>query len=246
MTALIWIVASGIAMSLIAFIGMLFFVIKKKNERKILNSLVAFAAGTLLGSAFFHMIPLALSQLEDSLVVFSFVVGGFVVFLGLEQFVHWHHSHNNTGSKVEPVTFLVLIADGLHNFIDGLTVGSVFLLDIRMGVAAWLAVAAHEIPQELGDFAILLRGGWLKKKALWFNFLSGITFLSGGIVVYFASGKFNINTDYIIPFGAGNFIYIGASDLIPQIKKGENMKQNIIHFIFLLTGLLILLLLSLF
>ncbi|MBE9489860.1 MAG: ZIP family metal transporter, partial [Bacteroidetes bacterium] len=188
--------------------------------------------------------PIAIKQIDNTHLVFLYVALGFITFLALEQFMHWRHCHRKLVDNKEPVTYLILIADGLHNFIGGLAVGGVFLVDIKLGFSTWIAAAAHEVPQELGDFAVLVKGGWKKRKALLFNIISGLTFLAGAMVAYFASTVLALSTDFLIPFGAGNFIYIGASDLIPQVNKEESIKGGIVHYISFLIGLMLLYLLS--
>jgi len=239
MNSFTWICVSGILMSLIALTGSIVLVLKENTINRIMLPLVALAAGSLIGGAFFHLIPEAVVQFADPLTVFALVAAGFAVFMALEQFMHWHHCHKKTERQEAPVTILILVADGLHNFIGGLSIGSVFLIDTRLGMTAWLAAAAHEVPQELGDFGVLVQGGWNRKKALLFNLLSGLTFLLGGLVVYFASTGFQLNTMYLVPFGAGNFLYIAASDLIPQINKGETLLKNLLHYAAFIAGLLL-------
>lgn len=147
------------------------------------------------------------------------LIAGFTLFLALEQFLHWHHCHRAVAECRQPLTYLILVGDGLHNFLGGLGVGGVFLLDVRLGIAAWLAAAAHEVPQELGDFAVLVHGRWKKGQALLFNMLSGMSFLL--VVDVTAPG----------PFAAGNFIYIGASDLVPEVNKHHRAGVNVVNFL---------------
>jgi len=132
-----------------------------------------------------------------------------------------------------------LVADGIHNFIGGLAIAGAFIVDIKVGIVTWLACAAHEIPQELGDFGILIHGGWEKKKALLFNFLSALTIVVGGVVAYFISTRMDVT--FLLPFAAGNFIYIAASDLIPEVKHETNIKNNLIHFVAFIVGILLIL-----
>jgi zinc and cadmium transporter len=155
------------------------------------------------------------------------VLLGFTVFLGLEQLLHWHHCRRAAAECKKPLTYLILIGDGLHNFIGGLAIAGTFLINIRLGITAWLAAAAHEIPQELGDFAVLINGGWSKRGALVCNVASALTFLLGGIVAYAAS--FTVRVDFLVPFAAGNFLYIGASDLIPEVNRHVDMTVNLTH-----------------
>lgn len=235
MTTFACIIAASIAMNLIALVGSVTLVLKPSTLDRLLMPLVAFAAGSLIGGALFHMIPAAVQQMGNSTAVYMWIIGGFLLFLALEQFLNWHHSHQPLADQREPLTHLILIADALHNFIGGLFVAASFLIDLRLGLTAWLAAAAHEVPQELGDFAVLVHGGWTKAGALFFNFLSGATFLLGGLAADFISEK--IDVAFLVPFAAGNFLYIGAADLIPEIKKGNDLRTNLRHFVALTTGL---------
>jgi zinc and cadmium transporter len=167
-------------------------------------------------------------------VTLFWVLAGFIVFFALEQFVHWHHCHRAANSCKQPLTYLILVGDGLHNFLGGLAVASTFLVDIRLGIATWLAAAAHEVPQELGDFAVLVHGGWTARNALLFNVLSALTFLVGGLVTYFAAAR--IDVSFLLPFAAGNFLYIGASDLVPEVNKHDSFAVNAVHFAAFVTG----------
>jgi len=235
MSVLQWIITSGLLMSAIAMVGSITLFLKPSTLDRLLLPLVAFAAGSLIGGAFFHMIPAALEEFDNAIVLFTWLVCGFCVFFALEQFLHWHHCHRSQSSCKQPLTYLILIGDGLHNFIGGMAIAGTFLIDIRLGIMAWLADAAHEIPQELGDFGVLIHGGWDKRRALVFNAISGLTFLLGGLVAYTLS--FNLNIAFLIPFAAGNFIYIGASDLVPEVNKHSSFKVNIINYIAFLIGI---------
>lgn len=241
MSTFAYIVLFGFAMSLIALVGSVTLVLNQSVVDKILLPLVAFAAGSLIGGALFHMIPASIHEMGNNISVYMWLAAGFVVFLALEQFLHWHHSHETEPASKEPLTYLILVADGLHNLIGGFFVGASFLIDIRLGITAWLAAAAHEVPQELGDFAVLVHGGWSKRGALLYNFLSALAFPVGGVLVFAASKTFDV--DFLVPFAAGNFLYIGAADLIPEIKKGRNFSHNVVHFAAFVAGLVILLVL---
>jgi zinc and cadmium transporter len=240
MSALTWIVLGGVLMSVIAMVGGITLLMKPETLDRLLMPLVAFAAGSLIGGAFFHMIPAALAANIPPRDAGIAVAAGFTVFLLLEQMLHWHHHHKAKGDDKEPLTYLVLIGDGLHNFLGGLAIGGTFLIDVRLGITSWLAAAAHEVPQELGDFAVLVHGGWRKIQALCFNVLSGMTFLVGGLAAY--SLSFQMDVSWLIPFAAGNFLYIGASDLVPEINKSRDRKSAVIHLLSFLLGLAVLLL----
>jgi zinc and cadmium transporter len=234
MSALAWIVGSGVAMSIIAMVGSTTLLLSENMLQRILIPLVALAAGTLVGGALFHMIPASLDTIADQSTAWLLVLLGFTVFLVLEQILHWHHCHRAGRDCRKPLTYLILIGDGLHNFIGGLAIAGAFLIDIRLGITAWIAAAAHEVPQELGDFAVLIHGGWSKARALLFNFLSALTFLAGGLVTYIASST--IDVSYLIPLAAGNFLYIGAADLVPEIRGHKNPAANVVHVAMFIVG----------
>ena len=175
MSTLGWIVSSSLCMCLIALTGSVTLILKEQTLRKILLPLVAFAAGSLIGGAFLHMIPAGIAQFGGADAFFLWILAGFLTFFALEQLLHWHHCHRAATSCKQPLTYLILIGDALHNFIGGLAIAGTFLVDIRLGIMAWLAAAAHEVPQEPGDFSVLVHGGWEKKKALLFNMLPRVS-----------------------------------------------------------------------
>ena len=227
-------------MSVIALLGGFTLFLRDTTLQSITLPLVAFAAGSLLGGAFFYMIPAGIENLGNSVATFCWVVAGFTTFFALEQLLHWHHCHRADTECKKPLTYLILIGDGLHNFIGGLAIAGTFLVDIRLGIMAWLAAVAHEIPQELGDFGVLIHGGWGKYRALVFNVLSALTFLAGGLIAYGLS--FNFNIAFLVPFAAGNFIYIGATDLVPEVNKHDDLRKNILHFAAFSVGIVVILL----
>ncbi|HEX6057679.1 MAG TPA: ZIP family metal transporter, partial [Gemmatimonadaceae bacterium] len=142
------------------------------------------------------------------------------------------------GVERQPLTYLVLIGDALHNFLGGLAVAAAFIADVRLGIGAWLAAAAHEVPQELGDFGVLVHGGWSPARALLYNVLSASTFLVGGLAAYAASAR--VDLTFLLPFAAGNFIYIAASDLVPEVKHDHGVRDNAIHLAAMILGILLL------
>lgn len=217
MNELAWIVAGGVAMTAIALVGSITLFMRPPTLERLLLPLVGLAAGSLLGGALFHMLPEALARSEDAMGPWAWAAFGFTSFYALEQFLHGHHRHRDAAAGREPVTYLILVADGLHNFLGGLAVASAFLVDIRLGITTWLVAAAHEVPQELGDFGVLVHGGWSRGHALLANVLSGSTFLMGGLVAYAASRSFDVA--FLLPFAAGNFLYIAAADLVPETNR---------------------------
>ncbi len=238
MSTFLWILGSGLLMSAIALIGSATLLLKRESLARLTLPLVALAAGSLIGGALFHMIPASLAARRDSgLDVFAWTAAGFTVFFALEQFIHHHHCHHVTAECKQPLTYLILIGDGLHNFLGGLAVAGTFLLDIRLGITTWVAAAAHEVPQELGDFGALVHGGWAPRRALLANLLSGLMFPVGAMLTYTMALHLHINTDFLIAFGAGNFLYIGASDLVPEVNKARTVADNLKHFAAFAVGL---------
>ncbi|RZN63348.1 ZIP family metal transporter [Methanonatronarchaeum sp. AMET6-2] len=243
MQELFWILAATGIIALLAWIGILTLALREKTFVKLINLLVAFAAGTLIAAAFIHLIPEAFHDLgvgHGELEAPLIIIGGFLFFFILEQYLNWHHCHKAPSDHEKtPFSYMILIADGIHNFVDGILVGAAFLVDFSLGIVTAIGVAAHEIPQELGNFGILVYGGWEKIKALFVNFLAALLIVPGGIVAYL--GAEIIDPIYIIPFAAGGFIYIGAADLIPEIHDGESIKKSLLILLVFLLGIAVIL-----
>ncbi|HSK33362.1 MAG TPA: ZIP family metal transporter [Propionicimonas sp.] len=226
MPVLAWIVVSGLAMSALALVGSVAVVLPERHFRRLVLPLVALAAGALLGGAMFHMLPESVQVLGNELSVFVWVVAGIFSFHVLEQFLHWHHCHRPVGEH-RPLGYMILAADGLHNLIGGMAVGSAFIVDVRLGVVTWIVAAAHEVPQELGDFGILVHSGWSTRHALLYNLASALTFPLGGLLAYAVAGR--IEVAWLVPFAAGNFIYIAVADLLPEITSTPNPRDKMLH-----------------
>jgi len=220
-----WILGSSIAIALIAFVGVVTLALNDKLLDRILLLLVGLSAGAFMGGALLHLIPEAL-ELMPSTEVFLLVLFGFTVFLAMEKLLHWHHCHKGK-CKVHSFSYMILIGDAFHNFIDGLILAASFLTSFELGIATFFAVALHEIPQEIGDFGVLVYGGFSKAKALAFNFLSAITVVLGGIAGYLLFGMVDGFAAVLLPFTAGSFMYIAASGLIPEIKKESGVKKSV-------------------
>ncbi len=235
MTSLTWIILSTVVIALLALVGVVVLYIKKKLLDRILLYLVAYAAGALLGGAFFHLLPEALEQSDSSALFLSTVIG-FCLFLLLEKFLYWRHSHKKK-CPVHIFSYLNLIGDLLHNFVDGLVIAVTFIASIPLGISTAIAIALHEIPQEIGDFSILVYGGFSRRKALWLNFLVAITVIIGGIVGYLISNRVAGSLTFLLPVTAGGFIYIAAADLLPELRKETDLVRSVINFLVFILGL---------
>lgn len=199
--------------------------------------MVGFSAGGLIGGAFFHLLPESI-ECSKSINTFLFTIIGFVVFFILERYLFWRHCHEGK-CEIHMFTYLNLIGDGIHNFIDGLVMGASFLVDFKIGIATTAAIVLHEIPQELGDFGVLVYGGFSKYKALFYNFLSALTAVIGTVVGYYMSRRVDNMALFLLPFAAGGFIYIASCDLIPELHKQSDLKKANLSMLFFGLGILL-------
>ena len=229
------IVFSLIIISLLSFAGVFTLAFNKGFLRKILITLTSFAAGTLLAVAFFDLIPESVELLDERAYTFTLV--GIILFFVLERIIHWHHCHDEN-CDIHAEHYLNLVGDGIHNFLDGGIIAAAYLVDVSVGITTTLAVAAHELPQEIGDFSILVHGGFSEKKALFFNFLTALTAVLGGLATVYFSVFFSLLVPFLLALSAGGFIYIATADLLPAIAKEKNRKRMLIHSFAFLVGIL--------
>jgi zinc and cadmium transporter len=202
--------------------------------------LVSFASGALLGDVFFHIVPEIFSKDSFSYASSVFILLGVVLFFILEKFICWRHCHTTeVETKNHPLIFMNLIGDGIHNILDGALVSASYLIDMPLGIATTIAVIAHEIPQEIGDFSILIHSGLSKTKALVFNFLSAILSFVGAFLVLGISKSFFDVQNALIAITAGGFIYIAGSDLIPELKKHISAKSSALQLISMCCGMFV-------
>lgn len=237
MPNLLWSILAVIIISLLSFVGALSFFIKGKILQRILFYTVAFAAGSMIGASMFHLLPEALGQGLDPLQVFIFVVAGFLVFFILEKYLRWRHCHEDDCHTHEHLGWMNLVGDGLHNIIDGMIVFAAFAGGPALGIPVVLSIILHEVPQELSDFGVLLYSGFSKKKALLFNFISALFALLGVLLAYFFFGNNRFVEVFLLPVAAGGFLYIAASDLVPEIHKDRNLVRSIISLLLFVLAL---------
>jgi zinc and cadmium transporter len=235
MNNLIAILASVTAVSFIAFIGVLFIGLKEDKLKRLTTILVGFASGTLLGGAFLHLLPESLTPENDQMTVLWYVIIGIVSFFALEKFLYWRHCHEKE-CPTHTFVYLNLVGDGIHNFIDGMVIAATFMIGFELGFATTLAVIFHEVPQEIGDFGVLVYGGLNKKKALIYNFISAVTAILGALATYFLAYLRSIEA-LLVPFAAGGFIYIAATDLMPELHKKSHAGESIVQLFVILLGI---------
>ncbi len=255
--------------SLVSLVGIFMISLKETTLDKLLFILVAFATGTILATALFDLIPESLHHLEElnaggagivESLLFAIVILGFVIFFIMERFIYWFHGHAHEkddqlvcydtltegldnivdkGKKIKNFALLNLIGDGLHNFLDGIIMMVAFLSGIGNGIIVTLAVLFHELPQEIGDFGILLYGGFTKKRALLFNFASALVALLGGFLAFFLSAQVDLFNFFFLAFSGGGFLYLASTELMPELLKEKNLKRSIIQTLVFLCGVIL-------
>jgi zinc and cadmium transporter len=239
MNSLIYIIISTFAIAFIAFIGIFTLALKDKVLNKILLILVSLSAGALMGGALLHLLPEAIEEAEGTdFNVFLIVLIGFVIFFLIEKVLHWRHCHKGK-CDVHTFHYMNLIGDSIHNFIDGLIISASFIASIEIGLTTVIAIAAHEIPQEIGDFGVLIYGGLKKKKAIILNFTVALMIVLGGVIGYFVSSAIKQSVIFLLPFAAGGFIYIAATDLVPEIKKEIDLKKSMATIFVFICGIIL-------
>jgi zinc and cadmium transporter len=234
---LFWIIGFSVLGSVGAVAGAaLMLVFPEGIRRTLVSILVSYATGTLLGAAFLGMIPAGLEQ-APARAIMATVLAGMVLFFVLEKLVLWRHCHDSGCAVHGQAGPLILIGDAFHNFVDGMVIAAAFLTSIPLGITAAFAVIAHEIPQELGDFAILLEGGYGRRKAMVLNGLSSIATVPGAVAAYFCLGEVSAAVPYILALSAASFIYIATADLIPGLHRRATPAASLLQFLLLLAGI---------
>lgn len=244
----IWIYAilSVTLVSLFSLVGIFTLALNKGVLEKILRFMVSFAVGALFGDAFIHLIPEAYEELGIVPLVAFLVLAGLLLFLILEKVVRWRHCHIPTSVvHPHPVVFMNIIGDGMHNLIDGMIIGASYFVSVPIGITTTLAVILHEIPQEIGDFGILLHGGLNVKRALLVNFLSGVTAVIGAVIAMLAGVRVENFAVYVLPLTAGGFIYMAGSDLIPTLHQECEARISFMQVLCVLAGMAVMTLLLL-
>ncbi len=222
--------------SLVSIAGIFALGIKQERLQNILPYLVSFSAGALLGDVFMHILP-EIMQGEAALQNGSYVLVGIMLFFVLERVLLWHHSHSSHREEIHSVVYLTIIGDALHNFLDGVAIAAGFLVSIPVGIATATAVIFHEIPQEIGQFAILVHGGWSRTKALVYNFFSALTAIIGALLVLLFAQSFAEAPAVLLGLSAASFIYIAMADLIPELQKESRIGRFTLQLVWMTAGI---------
>ncbi len=230
---------SVLVISLISFIGLITLLLNREVLSKSIFVLVSLSVGALLGDVFIHIIPETYEEITNPTTVSFLIIVGILVFFVLEKVLHWHHhTMEHAEEHAHPVGKMILLGDGVHNFIDGVMVAASYMVSVEVGVATTIAVILHEIPQEMGNFGVLLHAGYTKNKALWYNFLSALTAVLGATVALFVGNTTEQLALWLLPVTAGGFIYIALSDLIPELHKDRHLGHGVFQVAAILAGVI--------
>jgi zinc and cadmium transporter len=235
---------SVIIVSLISLVGVFTFSLDQRKLEKVIIYLVSLSAGTLLGDAFIHLVPEAYKNKENSIYPAVYILLGILTFFILEKYIHWRHCHKIASpDHPHPFSYIILIGDAVHNFIDGLIIAGSFLVSVPVGIATTIAVIFHEIPHEIGNFGSLIYGGFSRSKALAYNFTTALTAIAGALVVLIINMDTVQIQNFLVPFAAGGFIYVASADLIPEIHKNTEPRKSFWQLSVFILGIVLMLLL---
>lgn len=226
---------SAVVVSLISFIGVFLLSFKQDKLNKVLLLLVCFAIGALFGNTFFHLLPESYQHINSAYVAWI-CIGGFLVFFVLEQCLHLHSHSKGEDQHIKNYGYLSLYADGIHNFTDGILIAIAWMVSPEIGISTTLVIVLHEIPQEIGDFGVLLQAGFSRRKALVFNFYSACAAILGVLLTLWLGEKIDHFSMYILPFAAGGFVYLAATSLLPEVLRHTNKRNFIPYILLILTG----------
>lgn len=233
--------ASVLLVSLLSLVGLATLGVSRERLQRVLFYLVSFSTGALLGDVFLHIIP-EIMEGEGALRHSVFILIGIGVFFILERLFIWHHAHTEHSENIHSMVYLVIVGDAIHNFLDGIAIATSFLISIPVGFATSVAVIFHEIPQEIGEFAVLVHGGWSRGKALFYNFVSALSAVFGAVLVLAFAGSVDESSPVIsalLALSAASFVYIAMSDLIPELHKESNARRSVFQFIWIVLGVLV-------
>ncbi len=236
--------ASVAFVSLLSLVGVITLALREARLRRVLIFLVAFAVGALLGDVFIHLLPESFEKIDTNLITALLVIVGFLIFFVLEKFVRWRHLGSAQTSKIQPVVTMNIVGDAVHNLVDGMLIAASFMVSVPIGITTTIAIVLHEIPQEIGDFGILVNGGLSIKRALMFNLLAALMAFAGAVVTILIGEQVENYAVYLLPITAGGFIYIAGPDLIPELQQEVKVSNSIWQFCAILMGVVVMALLT--
>jgi len=238
-------IASVTVVSLVSLVGIVTISVNEERLRSTLFALVSLAAGAMFGDTFIHLLPESFEKSRETLVPSMCVLAGILAFFVLEKFLLWRHQHTVGSSQdIHPLGYLNLVADAVHNLMDGMMIGASYLVSLPIGIATTLAVVFHEIPQEIGDFGILLHAGFTRRRALLLNFLSATLAMFGTVVALLVGSRLESFSSVMLPFTAGGFIYIAGSDLLPELQKELEPSKSTVQLVAMAGGIGLMLILK--
>lgn len=229
------ILLAALAESVVSFSGGFFVLFRESVARWMAHRMLGFAIGALIGVAFFDIIPEAAEALGER-AAFGYVVAGVMLFFAAEKLLRWYHHHEGHEAEIRPFATLILFGDAIHNFIDGIILAVSFLVSVPLGIATTAAVLLHEVPQEIADFGVLVRGGYRRGRALWYNFLISLTTLAGALIGYAAGQALAWLLPYVLAVIGGNFLYIAMSDLIPETHEETGIGHLVVQLALMVAG----------
>ncbi len=236
--ATLYIFTSVLIVSLISLVGVIGLAVKTEKLKKILMFLVSFSAGSLIGGSFLHLLPELIEEEKFTLNSSVLIIGGMLLFFVLEKILHWRHCHIPTCDEhPHHLAGINLVGDGLHNLLDGVIIAAAFFISPSTGIATTVAVALHEIPQEIGDFGVLIYAGLTKTKAIIYNLLSALMAVIGAWLAIIFQNTTEHFIDIAVPLTIGGFIYIATADLIPELKKEDSFSSSIKQLIGIILGI---------
>ena len=244
-TEIFYTLASVVLVSLFSLVGIVLLLLKERILSYVVILLVSFSSGSLFGDAFIHLLPETVAEHGFTVWVSIFILCGIAGSFVVEKIIHWRHVHYPEQAEMEAFAYMNLLGDAVHNLLDGVVIAAAYAVDIRVGVATTIAILFHEIPQEMGDFGVLIQGGVSRKRALFFNFVTALTALAGAVVTILLINLVDQVIVFLIPFSAGTFIYIAGSDLIPQLHKEKAVRNSLLQLLFFSLGITIMVFLRL-
>lgn len=233
----LWTIVSVLLVSTVSLVGVILLSLSRRVLETLLLPFVSFATGVMLSAVFVHILPEVIRESSNLQISLLLVLAGMMLSFIIEKVIHWHHCHHlGCENHPHPAGNMILLGDAVHNLLDGMLVASAYIADVRLGLATTVAVVLHEIPQEIGDFSVLVHSGFTIPRALFLNFLSALAAVAGAVVVLVVAGPLGHVETILLPIAAGNFLYIAGADLIPELHKESRPKQALVQFLCILAG----------